>query len=57
MAACKNVKRYLERLNHGVDPNDQVYFLPNQANAPFQNDYRPEIDVSDELSTEFTSYY
>ena len=49
--------RYLERLNHGVDPNDQVYLLLNRANAPFQNDYRHEIDVSDELSMEFVSYY
>ena len=39
------------------DSNDQLYFLPNRANAPFQNDYQPEIDVSDELSPEFASYY
>ena len=34
-----------------------MYLLPNRANAPFQNDYRHEIDVSDELSPEFASYY
>ncbi len=56
-AACKNVRRYLEKLNHGVDPNDQKYFLPNQANAPFQNNYQPEIDISEQLSPEFAAYH
>ena len=55
--ACENVRKYLSELNKDVQPNDQTYFLPKKANAPFKNDYRPEIDVSDELSPEFAAYY
>ena len=56
-AACGNVKKYLEKLNKGVHPKDQIYFLPKRANAPFRNDYRPEINVSAELPPEFAVYY
>ncbi len=56
-AACKNVKKYLEKLNKDLHPKDQTYFLPKRANAPFGNNYRPEIDVSAELSPEFAAYY
>ena len=56
-AACKNVKKYLEKLNKDLHQKDQTYFLPKRANAPFHNDYQPEIDVSAELSPEFAAYY
>ena len=51
------MKKYLEKLNQGVHPKDQTYFLPKRANAPFCNDYQPEINVSAELSPEFAAYY
>jgi len=51
------VKKYLEKLNKDLHQKDQTYFLPKRANAPFRNDYRPEIDVSAELSPEFAAYY
>ena len=46
--AVSNVEEYLRRIDRS---------LPKRANAPFTNDYRPEIDVTSELSSQLASYY
>lgn len=51
------MRKYLCELNKDVQPNDQKYLMPKKANAPFKNDYCPEIDISDKLSPKFAAYY
>ena len=55
--ACENVRRYLKNLNGDTKQHECKYFMPKKANAPFRNNYRPEVDVSDELDPEMAGYY
>ena len=47
-AAVKNVEKFLDKRKE---------FLPKKAPAPFTSNYRPEIDVSAELSPSDAAYY
>ena len=50
--SCANVCKYLANLNKDTNLDNQKYLMPRMAKASFENDYRQEIDVSDELSPE-----
>ena len=48
-AAVDNVKKYVEK--------HERWKLPKNCNTPLTTSYRPELDVSPELSPEDSSYY
>lgn len=57
--AVKNVKSYNIAKKEG-DHNKALFHstvLPTRATAPFKTGYRPDADVSLELSAENTAYY
>jgi hypothetical protein len=47
-SAVANVEKHLKTTNE---------CLPRKANSPFSKDYRPEIDISQELSPKDSSYF
>ena len=49
--AVKNVEEWLSKRDDGQ------WKLPTKAETPMQSTYRPELDVSQELSTKESSYY
>ena len=50
-AAVKNVKEYIEKSHH------KQWRIPNKVETPMRSTYRPELDVSEELSPSNASYY
>lgn len=50
-AAVKNVEEYLAK------PENCKWKIPSKAETPTQTTYRPELDVSPELSPEESAYY
>jgi hypothetical protein len=59
-AAVKNVEEWLNKQKRQLPTNKYVQEnmkLPKRADAPFKNGYRPEVDISRELSGDEASYY
>ena len=56
-AACNNVQTYLKQRNGDDKLQDCKYHMPNKAPAPMSNEFRPEIDISPELSATDAAYY
>ena len=50
-AAVRNVEEYLEKSHH------KRWRIPNKVETPIRPTYRPELDVSEELSSSDASYY
>ena len=50
-AAVRNVEEYIEKSHH------KRWRIPNKVETPMQSTYRPELDVSEELSSSNASYY
>ena len=50
-AAVKNVEEYIEKSHH------KQWRIPNKVETPLRSTYRPELDVSEELSSSNASYY
>ena len=50
-AAVRNVEEYIEKSHH------KQWKIPNKAETPMRSTYRPELDVSEELSLSDASYY
>ena len=54
--AVRNVRKCLEKRYE--EKNDHLKFhLPKKAPAPMSNDYRPDIDISEELDATDAAYY
>ena len=53
----KNVKQYINKKGDHEKTEFNIHKLPKKARAPFKGDYRPELDVSEELSPEQAAYY
>ena len=50
-AAVRNVEEYIEKSHH------KRWRIPNKVETPMRSTYRPELDVSEELSPSDTLYY
>ena len=50
-AAVRNVEEYIEKSHH------KRWRIPNKVETPMRSTYRPELDVSEELSLSDASYY
>ena len=50
-AAVRNVEEYIEK------SHDKQWKIPNKVETPMRSTYRPELDVSEELSPSDASYY
>jgi hypothetical protein len=50
-AAVRNVEEYLSK------PENAQWKMPSRADTPMQTSYRPELDVSHELSPRESAYY
>ena len=50
-AAVRNVEEYVEK------SQDKRWKVPSKVKTPMRSTYRPELDVSEELSSSDTSYY
>ena len=50
-AAVRNVEEYIEK------SHPKWWRIPNKVETPMWSTYRPELDVSEELSSSGTSYY
>ena len=54
--AVRNVRKCLQKRYE--EKNDHIKFhLPKKAPAPMSNDYRPEVDISEELDATDAAYY
>lgn len=54
--AVSNVKSYISE-KENMKGMSEATTLPRRATLPFTNDYRPEVDVTNELSAEKAAYY
>ena len=50
-AAVRNVEEYIEK------SHDKRWKIPNKVETPMRSTYRPELDLSEELSPSDASYY
>ena len=50
-AAVRNIEEYIEK------SHDKRWKIPNKVETPMRSTYRPELDVSEELSPSDASYY
>lgn len=55
--AVRNVVAYILKKGNHEKKEFKSTMLPKRANAPFKTNYRPEIEVSPELTPEKAAYY